>query len=435
MKASEAHNLKDDELVERIRQTREEQFALRLQHATGELENTVADQRGAPRRRPAADRGEGAGDRSRTRAEGLMADEEKNEQQNEEQTRKRLPRRLRRSSPRPRRRLRPRRTPAEEEASAEEAPADQEAPPRRSRRPRRRLEESPRRGRCPGRPRLEGSSSPGALPAPGRAEGPAESRGARRRARRGAARGPPAPSAYRVKRRTKGEAGTGTPPAERRSAAARSGRAEWSPASRTRRSLSPSRSPGAIPTTRRSCAARSTLHAHDERNEAERAIWSRWSRPGPFPAPSAGACSRSWRRRSDARDPAGVKAQGRRQLGRARDPLHPRQGRVRSPLRADRRRDHRDREAGDPARRRSQGRGGRGRRCPHPQAARARDGTYIAFDENAAVLIDTTAPRAAPASSGRSPGSSARGTSCESSPSPRRSSDGARRCGSARTTT
>jgi large subunit ribosomal protein L29 len=40
MKASEVHNLKDDELVERIRQTREEQFALRLQHATGELENT-----------------------------------------------------------------------------------------------------------------------------------------------------------------------------------------------------------------------------------------------------------------------------------------------------------------------------------------------------------------------------------------------------------
>jgi large subunit ribosomal protein L29 len=40
MKATEAHNLKDDELVERIRQTRDEQFALRLQHATGELENT-----------------------------------------------------------------------------------------------------------------------------------------------------------------------------------------------------------------------------------------------------------------------------------------------------------------------------------------------------------------------------------------------------------
>jgi large subunit ribosomal protein L29 len=40
MKASEAHNMRDDELVERIRQAREEQFALRLQHATGELENT-----------------------------------------------------------------------------------------------------------------------------------------------------------------------------------------------------------------------------------------------------------------------------------------------------------------------------------------------------------------------------------------------------------
>jgi large subunit ribosomal protein L29 len=41
MKSSEAHNMKDDELVEQIRQTREEQFALRLQHATGELENTA----------------------------------------------------------------------------------------------------------------------------------------------------------------------------------------------------------------------------------------------------------------------------------------------------------------------------------------------------------------------------------------------------------
>ena len=41
MKASEVHNLKDAELLERIRQTREEQFSLRLQHATGELENTA----------------------------------------------------------------------------------------------------------------------------------------------------------------------------------------------------------------------------------------------------------------------------------------------------------------------------------------------------------------------------------------------------------
>ncbi len=40
MKSSEAHNLKDDELLQRIKEARDEQFALRLQHATGELENT-----------------------------------------------------------------------------------------------------------------------------------------------------------------------------------------------------------------------------------------------------------------------------------------------------------------------------------------------------------------------------------------------------------
>jgi large subunit ribosomal protein L29 len=41
VKASEAHNLKDDELVVRLRQASDEQFSLRFQHATGELENTA----------------------------------------------------------------------------------------------------------------------------------------------------------------------------------------------------------------------------------------------------------------------------------------------------------------------------------------------------------------------------------------------------------
>jgi large subunit ribosomal protein L29 len=41
VKASDVHNLKDAELLDRIRQTREEQFNLRLQHSTGELENTA----------------------------------------------------------------------------------------------------------------------------------------------------------------------------------------------------------------------------------------------------------------------------------------------------------------------------------------------------------------------------------------------------------
>ena len=48
MKSSEAHNLKDPELIERLRQAKEEHFGLRFQHATGELENTSS--MGAARR-------------------------------------------------------------------------------------------------------------------------------------------------------------------------------------------------------------------------------------------------------------------------------------------------------------------------------------------------------------------------------------------------
>ena len=41
MKAGEVHNMKDDELVEALKEAREEQFNLRFQHATGELENSA----------------------------------------------------------------------------------------------------------------------------------------------------------------------------------------------------------------------------------------------------------------------------------------------------------------------------------------------------------------------------------------------------------
>jgi large subunit ribosomal protein L29 len=41
VKGSEAHNLKDEELVARLRDAREEAFNLRFRHATGELENTA----------------------------------------------------------------------------------------------------------------------------------------------------------------------------------------------------------------------------------------------------------------------------------------------------------------------------------------------------------------------------------------------------------
>lgn len=41
MKSSEAHGLKDAEVVQRLKDVREESFNLRFQHATGELENTA----------------------------------------------------------------------------------------------------------------------------------------------------------------------------------------------------------------------------------------------------------------------------------------------------------------------------------------------------------------------------------------------------------
>jgi large subunit ribosomal protein L29 len=40
MKASEVHNLKDDELVAKLIDAKQEAFNLRFRHATGELENT-----------------------------------------------------------------------------------------------------------------------------------------------------------------------------------------------------------------------------------------------------------------------------------------------------------------------------------------------------------------------------------------------------------
>jgi large subunit ribosomal protein L29 len=41
MKASEAHNMKDDELVAKLIDAKKDSFNLRFRHATGELENTA----------------------------------------------------------------------------------------------------------------------------------------------------------------------------------------------------------------------------------------------------------------------------------------------------------------------------------------------------------------------------------------------------------
>ena len=39
MKANELHDLSDNELMERMRETRKQLFNLRFQHATGQLDN------------------------------------------------------------------------------------------------------------------------------------------------------------------------------------------------------------------------------------------------------------------------------------------------------------------------------------------------------------------------------------------------------------
>jgi large subunit ribosomal protein L29 len=41
MKAADVHNLKDDELVAKVIDAKEEAFNLRFRHATGEVENTA----------------------------------------------------------------------------------------------------------------------------------------------------------------------------------------------------------------------------------------------------------------------------------------------------------------------------------------------------------------------------------------------------------
>ena len=41
MKAADVHNLKDDELVAKLIDAKQESFNLRFRHATGELENTA----------------------------------------------------------------------------------------------------------------------------------------------------------------------------------------------------------------------------------------------------------------------------------------------------------------------------------------------------------------------------------------------------------
>jgi small subunit ribosomal protein S17 len=165
-----------------------------------------------------------------------MAEEEKNEQQNEEQAPEETPEE----------------TPAEQEASEEAAP-DQ-------------AEEASSDAELEGldwkaRRRLERSRRPAERPQ----QSPEERAAARGESRKKASA---RRSAYRAKRRTKGEAGTGTPPAERRSAGrkTRQGRVVSSKPDKTITVAIEiaRRHPQYEKIVRRS----RTLHAHDARNEA-----------------------------------------------------------------------------------------------------------------------------------------------------------------------
>ena len=81
-------------------------------------------------------------------------------------------------------------------------------------------------------------------------------------------------------------------------------------------------------------------------------------------------------------------ARSRRQLGRAEGRLHPRARRLAPPLRVDRRRDRRVGEGRDPERRVKKGEVRSAVVVRTTQGRRAPDGSYIRFDDNAAVLID-----------------------------------------------
>jgi small subunit ribosomal protein S17 len=205
-----------------------------------------------------------------------MAEEEKNEQQNEEQAPEETPEETPAEEPQADE-AQADQTPAEEAPAEEETPASEEEASKEDEAPaaggdaeasaddggagedasdelegldwkaRRRLE----RSRQPGESRPEQSPEERSA-----ARGESRKRAARKR------------SAYRAKRRTKTEAGTGTPPAERRSA----GR-------KTRQGRVTSSKPDKTITVQIEVARRHpqyekivrrsrTLHAHDARNEA-----------------------------------------------------------------------------------------------------------------------------------------------------------------------
>ena len=208
-----------------------------------------------------------------------MADEERNDEQKNEETPEETPAEEPKAEETPAEETPAEETPAEEATPAEDAPAE-EAPAEEAPAEKAAEEEPAGEGEGDGtaaqesgpdelegldwkaRRRLERSRRP-AEPSP--QQSPEERAAARGEARKKAAA---RRSSYRTKRRTKGEPGTGTPPAERRSAGrkTRQGRVVSSKPDKTITVAIEiaRRHPQYEKIVRRS----RTLHAHDARNEA-----------------------------------------------------------------------------------------------------------------------------------------------------------------------
>ena len=166
---------------------------------------------------------------------------------------------------------------------------------------------------------------------------------ARERAQKKAAERTPLAQERRAKRRrAPREADAARASRARARRTRKSARASWSPTRPTRRSPSGSTSPAVTGCTRRSSASRRTLHAHDERNEANAGDTVRVVESRPL------SRTKRWRLvevAGEARRARVIQAetrlQGRRQHRCARAPLHPRARRLAAPLRRCRRHDRR----------------------------------------------------------------------------------------------
>ena len=281
-----------------------------------------------------------------------------------------------------------------------EATAAAEAEPRGRGRDAGRGRRTPRRAAPPRPPAAEPASSSrprsaGARPAPliaaarasralPRSATPSASRSGKRKATRRRARrfaGTRQEQASAEARRASPTTAPG-PPARR--ARARFARASSSPTRPTKRSPCGSTWLAGTVATRRSCAARALCMRTTRATRRTPATPCAWSRAGRCRGPSAGG---SWTCWSGLDDPERDQAARGRQHWRPRNPLHPREGRLPAPYAF----------VGDVITATVKqanpqgGQKGRRRHCrrgAHQEGDRPQDGTYIAFDENAAVIID-----------------------------------------------